>query len=283
MVYIRELDDLPWEVRRSTSTTLNYWPKVDGRNVVVTSDAGVNRYEVYDPSGGLVQGSTALTPTTVSGVSRFSLAIPSIATLDERYQVRVYFRETGAGTPEQLDVRLFDVVLWPFGGPQVSLNDMLEQRADVRQRLNEMGTRLGYAAGDAAQEYAAAICAVAGRIALEARVRDAVVQDARSHSETTAPRTGVAARYTRPALVIDRQRLKRVELYEALAHLYRSQALQPEDGTDPASAAYRLYRDQSGVAWGQVGPLAYDAGETLQPSGELSDPGRVTYRTRRQA
>ena len=80
-----------------------------------------------------------------------------------------------------------------------------------------------------------------------------------------------------------RARLKRCELYEALAHLYRSMAIQPEDGTDPAAAAYRLYRDMASTAWQQVGPLAYDAGETLQPSGTVADPGRITYRTRRQA
>lgn len=282
MVYVRELDDLPWEVRRNTATTLYLWPKIDGRNVVVSATAAHNYYEVYDPSGNAVQGATNATVSTVSGVSRLALSIPAIAALDERYQVRCYWRETGSSV-EQMDVRLFDVVLYPFGGPAVSLNDMLEQRADVRQRLNEMGQRLGYATGDQAQEYAAAICAVSGRIALEARVRDAVVQDARIHGESKAPVAATAARYTRPALVLDRARLKRVELYEALAHLYRSMALQPEDGTDPAAAAYRLYRDMAGVAWGQVGPLAYDAGETLQPTGEVTDPGRITYRVRRQA
>lgn len=282
MPYVRELDDLPWEVRRNTATTLYLWPKIDGRNVVVSATAAHNYFEVYDPSGLQVQASTNATVASVGGVSRLALSIPAIATLDERYQVRCYWRETGSSV-EQMDVRLFDVVLYPFGGPSISLNDMLEQRADVRQRLNEMGQRLGYATGDQAQEYAAAICAVSGRIALEARVRDAVVQDARLHSETKAPVTGGATRYTRPALVLDRARLKRCELYEALAHLYRSMAIQPEDGTDPAAAAYRLYRDMASTAWQQVGPLAYDAGETLQPSGTVADPGRITYRTRRQA
>lgn len=284
MVYVRELDDLPWEVRRSTAAVLRYWPKVDGRNVVASATAGHCRYSIHGPNGDTVQGEANVSPTTVEGRSALDLSIPAIATLDERYQVRVYWRPTGgAATSEVFDVRLFDVVLFPFGGPSTSLNDLLELRADVRDVLDRMGQRLGYAAGDEAREYAAAICAVHGRIALEARVRDAVAQEARSAPSETVATTRRSSRYTRPALILDRARLSRVERMEAIAHAYRAIALGPEESDDPASQAYRHFRDGAGVAWQQVGPLAYDAGETLQPTGELSDVGRLTRVRRVQA
>lgn len=284
MQYVRELDDLPWEVRRGAAAVLRYWPKVDGRNVAVSATAGHCRYAVYSPQGSVVQGEANVTPTTINGRSALDLAIPAIATLDERYQVRVYWRPSGgAATTEVFDVRLFDVVLWPFGGPATSLNDLLELRADARDVLDRMGQRLGYAPGDEAREYAAAICAVHGRIALEARVRDAVAQDARSAPSETVATTSRASRYTRPALILDRARLARCERMEAMAHAYRSIALGPEESDDPASQAYRHFRDGAGLAWQQVGPLAYDAGETLQPTGEISDIGRMTRVRRVQA
>ena len=284
MVYVRELDDLPWEVRRSAATVLRYWPKRDGRNVVASSTAGHCRYSLHGPNGDTVQAETNVAPTTVEGRSALDLAIPAISTLDERYQVRIYWRETGAAaTAELFDVRLFDVVLFPFGGPSTSLNDLLELRADARDVLDRMGQRLGYAAGDEAREYAAAVCAVHGRIALEARVRDAVAMEARSSpSETQAPARH-SSRYTRPALILDRARLARVERMEAMAHAYRSIALGPEESDDPASQAYRHFRDGAGLAWQQVGPLAYDAGETLQPTSELGSIGRLTRVRRVQA
>lgn len=284
MVYVRELDDLPWEVRRSTAAVLRYWPKREGRNVVASSTAGHCRYAVYDPQGAVVQAEANVAPTTVDGRSALDLAIPAISTLDERYQVRIYWRETGAAqTSEVFDVRLFDVVLFPFGGPSTSLNDLLELRADARDVLDRMGQRLGYAAGDEAREYAAAICAVHGRIALEARVRDAVAQEARSAPSETVATTRGRSQYTRPALILDRARLARCERMEAMAHAYRSIALGPEESDDPASQAYRHFRDGAGLAWQQVGPLAYDAGETLQPTSELGSIGRLTRVRRVQA
>jgi len=284
MVYVRELDDLPWEVRRGTATTLRYWPKLDGRNVVASATAGHCRYAIFSPQGTAIQGETNLTPTTIEGRSALDIAIPAIGVLDERYQVRVYWRESGAAaTAEVFDVRLFDVVLFPFGGPTTSLNDLLELRADAKDVLDRMGQRLGYAAGDEAREYAAAICAVHGRIALEARLRDAVATEARNAPSETKIAARPSSRYTRPALILDRARLARVERMEAMAHAYRSIALGPEESDDPASQAYRHFRDGAGLAWQQVGPLAYDDSETLQPSGEVSDVGRMTRVRRVQA
>jgi hypothetical protein len=284
MLYVRELDDLPWEVRRGAAAVLRYWPKVDGRNVVASATAGHCRYAIYSPQGGVVQGEANVAPTTVNGRSALDLAVPAIATLDERYQVRVYWRPSGgAATSEVFDVRLFDCVLFPFGGPSTSLNDLLELRADARDVLDRMGQRLGYAAGDEAREYAAAICAVHGRIALEARVRDAVATDARNAPSETRPGTVQRSRFMRPALILDRARLARVERMEAMAHAYRSIALGPEESDDPASQAYRHFRDGAGLAWQQVGPLAYDESETLQGAGEVTDPGRMVRQRRVQA
>ena len=89
MSYIRELDDLPWEVRRSTAATLYYWPKVDGSNVAVSATASHNQYEVLQPNGTVIQARGNATVDTVNGVSRLTISIPAITTLDERYHAHL--------------------------------------------------------------------------------------------------------------------------------------------------------------------------------------------------
>jgi hypothetical protein len=282
MGYVRELDDLPWEVRRSAAATLYYWPKVDGANVSVSATATDNQYEVLSPSGTVVQARGNATVASIGGVSRLALAIPAITTLDERYQVRVYWRQLGSAV-EQFDLRLFDVVLWPYNQPQCSANDLLEYRADAGQYLLQLGRRLFAADGDEAVERAAAVCAVHGLLAVHGRIRDAVVMQQATHSETRASTNQRTAR-NRAALILDRTRLKPVEAWESLVHLYRAMAVQPgEAGSDTASAVHRTCADAAAHAWQMVGPLAYDAGENLQDGAEITDPGRHTVRRRRQA
>ena len=271
MPFVRERDDLPWEARLNASATFRYWPKLDGRNIVASPTAGHCRYAVRGADGSSILGETNVTPTTVAGVSRLDLAIPAIATLGERLQVRIWFRETGGA--ERYDMRTFDVVLHPFGQPWTSRNDILEMRPDADTHLDRIGQRLGYAAGDEAKIFAAAICAIHGRIALEARIRDTIGVDRSSSGR-------LGAGFTRPALIIDRQRLARVERYETMAHLYRSVAQKPEDGDDPASQLFRHFRDSANTAWAQVGPLGYDADQNGVPDTVISDVTRV-FRFRR--
>ena len=283
MVYVRELDDVPWEVRRSTVTTLYYWPKVDGSNVVVSATATHNQYEVLQPNGTVIQARANATVDSVGGVSRLAVSVPSIATLDERYQVRLYWRQSGSSV-EQFDLRLFDVVLWPYNQPQCSANDLLEYRADAGQYLLQLGRRLFSVDGDLAVERAAAVCAIHGLLAVHARIRDAIVTQQSTHSETRAAATTRRTERNRPALILDRTRLKPVEAWESLTHLYRALAVQPgEQGTDTAAAVHRTCSDAAASAWAMVGPLAYDAGEALQDSAEITDPSRHTVRRRRQA
>lgn len=277
MPYVRELDDLPWEVRRGASAVLRYWPKVDGRNVLASAAAGHCTYEVVSPSGATVQAEINITPTTVSGVSLLDLAIPAITELGERYQVRITYRESG-GSVSYTDLRTFDVVLFPFGQPWVSFNDLVEARQDAADILNRIGVQLGYTTGTEAREYAAAICAIEGRIALDARIRDTVLSDyARAASETRSPAalSRLGRRFCRPALIIDRQRLTRVERFGALAHLYRSVALRPQDGEDAASQVYREFKGLADHAWSQVGPLAYDSSEDGVPDEIIAEVTRV--------
>lgn len=281
MAYIAEYDELPWEARQGVATTFRYWPKVDGQNVAVT---GTPSFTVHDPQGNEVQGSTAASVVDVTGDSRLDLTVNALATLDEGYQVRLLWRTTG-DTVDRFDLRTFDVVLYPFGQPWTSLNDLLDLRSAAGDLLERIGIKLGYAAGDPAREQAAGLCAYNGRLALDSRIRDSVVQRREAAvSELTSASAIAQARtvYARPALILDRARLIRVERLEAMTHLYRSIAAAPEDGEDTASSLYRAFKADANMAWQQVGPLRYDGEETLAGDDQLTDLSRATYVTRVQ-
>ena len=284
MTYIRELDELPWEAREGVPITFRYWPKVDGRNVLASSVAGEVTFSVFKPDGVQVQGPTTVTPATVSitsrNISRFDLPVAGLADRGEGYQVRLTFREDGQ-TFDHFDARTFDVVLWPFDQPRVSLNDMLEERSDLGPTLDRIGQRLNFVAGDDAQERAASVIAIRARWDLYSMVRDAIRQDAKAASEVNAPATQ-ASRRTRPNLILRREPLYRVERFLAMKNVYLSIAKDPEDGDREADTLYRLYRDQAARAWQMVGSLEYDADEDLVGEELVEDPGRVTFHTRVQ-
>ena len=294
MVWIREFDELPWEVQQSTATTVRFWPKVDGANVIASAVAGEVTVAIHDTAGDVVQAATNATPVKATGPlagrtasnshTYIPVAIPSIATLGERYSARITWQVSGSAVV-RFDQRLFDVVLYPFSQPETSMSDLLDLRSDIATVLDRMGQRLGYASGREAQEGAASLCAYNGRLALDSRIRDQVLQDrsTASASETRAPVLGVDAVYARPALVLDRARLIRVERLEAMAHLYRSLAPAPDEGEDPFSSLYRHFRDAASTAWMQVGPLAYDGSEDLVPDTQLTNLGQVTRLRRVQS
>lgn len=281
MAYIQEFDELPWEARQGVATTFRFWPKIDGRNVLASATSGHCYFTVHDPSGTSIQSQTSITPTTVGAVSRLDIAVSAISTLDESYTIRLTWRESGSSTV-QFDTMVFDVVLYPFGQPWTSLNDLLDLRSSAADALDRMGQNLEYASGDEAREYAAGLCAYNGRLRLDARIRDEIINARLGASETSA-KTSTGTVKGRPHLILDRRRLIRVERLEAAAHLYRSLAPDPEEGEDPMSALYRHFRDEASAAWQMVGPLRYDASEDLVPDSVVEDVGRVIYHRRVQA
>jgi hypothetical protein len=292
MVWIREFDELPWEVRQSTATTLRYWPKVDGANCIASAVAGEVTFQVMDSSGTEVQAATNATPIKATGPlagrtasnshTYIPIAIPSIATLGEHLTVRILWQQSGQSVVYR-DIRQFDVVMNPFGQPQASLSDLIAVRNGIAAVLDRMGQTLGYASGTEAQEGAAAMCTYHGRLAVSNRIRAQVVTDrSTAVSENRAPVLGYETVYARPALTVDRNQLLMVERYEALAHLYRAIAPAPDDGEDPGSGLYRHFRDAASSAWLQMPPITYDGAEDLVPDSSLANMGRVTRMRRVQ-
>ena len=120
MAYALESNLRP-EVRRSTATTVQWWPKVDGTgNATASATAGHNYFIVYDPAGVEVQAQTNVSPTSVTGVgSRFDLSVPSISTMGEDYRIDLFWRVSGESL-ERLESIYFDVVREPWGPSTVS-------------------------------------------------------------------------------------------------------------------------------------------------------------------
>ena len=252
MAYAKELDELRKEVRKSVATTLSVWPKVAGTGNVATT--GTPTFEVYDPDGTLVQSSTSCTATSVGSITRLDCAVSAITTLGEDYQLRVTWIANGESLA-RLDIAFFDVVLWPFGQPSVSLNDLLELRPEIGDVLSRHATLLS-----STSEALAATHAVRARAELDQMLRNQVTSDGQ----------------TRPHLVLSRDRLIPVERYLALASVYEADANNPAEGVDESSALYRHYRAESDRAWRQMGPLKYETegAEDLVPDAVATAIGR---------
>lgn len=263
MTYARELDDLPWEATRAVATTFGFWPKVDGENVRAASSPTV---QIYDPSGNLISSSTGtVADSGTPSVSRISFTVPAQTDLEEKYSAHVTWRVFGS-TEDRQYIRLFDVVLYPFGGPAISLNDLLEVRPDIGYVLDRIGTNLlGFASNG--REQAAAVFALQARIELETMVRTSMVAQGEN---------------LRPALILRRERLARVERLLAVALVYESIADNPGGGEADNDAPGPFYRRQAEAAFRSLGPLEYDRTEDLVPDTTLPNLGRVTFTRRVQ-
>lgn len=281
MTYSLELDDLRREIRKDTADAITFWPKVSGQNVVADASAS---YSVYDPAGALIQGPTAVTPTGTD-YSLLTLSISAISTLAEDYSVRITWTPDAASVA-RVDVIFFDVVLYPYGEPSVSLNDLLEERPDVGEILGRMGLLLGFDDATATEEMAG-VFAIRARVELDALVRDQVAQDARSdsawsYSSVLSTGAGSSSRFARPNLILNRERLNRVERKLALKLIYAADMTEPE-GDEEAAGLYRHYKAEAELAWKGIGPLKYDTTEDLIPDAVLTDIGRVVSLRRAQA
>lgn len=276
--FTAELDDLRLEVRKSVATTLSFWPKVSGSGNVYVS--ATPTFTVYDPDGASVQASSnaSLTQINTNEYTRIDCAVPAIGTLGEDYRIDILWVDDATSTARR-DQVYFDCVLYPYGPPSVSLNDLLEERPDAAEILARHGALLGFSASTA-QAQMASIYAVRARVELDALIRDQVRQDSQSESYTS---TGISAdHYTRPNLILNRERLNRVERKLAMRQLFAADMSSPE-GEDESAALFRFYADESDKAWRGIGPLKYDSSEDLVPDETVTDLGRVRALRRVQA
>jgi len=265
MAYSRELDDMPRELRKSVSGTIRYFPKVDGANVTAHATAGNHSFTVHEPDGTLIETVSSITPTTVSTYSRLDLAVSAITTLDEGYQIRLTW--TDSGSAAHYDIVLFDVVLWPFDQPLCSMNDLVDERPEIFEVLERLGVRRGLTARSEAEEMAGVFIA-RSHLELYTMIRNQIRVDQARVGSATGPSP------TRPNLVLNRLALRRVEVQLALAKTYEANSRNPEDETEETAGLYRHYRDMAKAAWDSIGPLQYDAYEDLTADEIVTSLGR---------
>lgn len=248
MAWTLENDDLRKEMRRGQATIFYHWPKVAGQNLA--AEATAVTATVYDPSGQALE-TPAVSQSVVGGSLRLAVTVAGIDQLDEDFRVDITF--DGHFRSFQ-----FDVVLYPFGEPSVSLNDILEERPGAEEVLTNLGRRLINGGTDAAALAAfAQVVSIRARVDLEAWVREAIVQDRGSGPTTTSSGVRNDLGYKmRPYLILNRERLNRVERMLAMRALYRADMVEPE-GPEESSALYRFYDEEAIRAWKQIGPLKY--------------------------
>jgi hypothetical protein len=258
VAFARELDSLRPELRAGAAGTVSHWPKVDGQNVLATAAT----FKVFDEGGTELQ-SGAASLTAVGAVHRIDCAVSALSDLADGYRVEVTW--TYASTTYFAAI-LFDVVLHPWVHSEtISLNDLLEARPDVDQALDRLGVLLGYTAGEDAQNAAAAIMAERARVRLDAWLRSAATESGD----------------LRPALIIDRVALSRVERPLALAALFESNAQDPEDGDAEPDALYRHYTRRAEAEFKAL-RLAYDSSEDGTPDAVVRSLGSVVRTERVQ-
>jgi hypothetical protein len=275
MTFVREYYGLRPEFRQNTSGNVFYWyPKVGGLNVDATVGSAI--YNIYTPGGSAI-ASGSCTQALDSGNLSFAINMPLFATLGEDYQIRIDWVDQFS-SPHR-EVILFDVVLYPWQESSVSLNSLQEIRADVGEVLERMGSRL--ALSPPAETYAG-IIAQRARVELDAMLRDQIARDSQQYASTSAlAEASSGSIYIRPRLIMNRERLDRVERLLAMQLAYAADMAGP-DSDDESASLFRHYKAEAEVAFRSMGALKYDRSETLQPTAELSEIGRVVHLRRVQ-
>lgn len=266
MAYAKELNNLRQELRLSTAGAISHWPKVAGTGNVGASAA---TYVVYDPSGTALQ-SGSCTITDSGGVDRLDVTVSAISTLDEDYYIAYSWTQETVGATF-VDYVYFDVVRYPYGNPSVSLNDLQEERPDIGEILTRQGTLLGLSSP---AEEMASVFAVRARVELDAMIRADVSARASSAGPTEGRTSTGETIYTRPNLILNRERLNRVERKLALMLIYASEMTDPE-GTSEPDGMFRYYRDAVQSAWTSMGPLKYSDADSLLVTDTLTGLGRT--------
>ena len=232
MTYAAELDDRRQEVRRGNANdVVRLWPKAPGiGNVLVTSPTAV----LYRPNGSSL-GAATVTATTVSSVTRLDVAVDASALeLDEGYAAVVTY--TYDNTTQIRTVR-FDVVREPWDGSDVSLNDLVDEVADIgtlieAQALAKSATRT--------VEQEASLLAMKATQDVKGWLRSELAAKGRIY----------------PRLILQREELRNVVSAQAVARAYRAQ------GGSTDSATRQLATDWQTEAQSRLralGELDYDA------------------------
>lgn len=256
--YQRELTSLRQEVKPGVTglNKIRHFPKLDGLNV----EPSTYTYEIYNPSGTLQTSGTANATDHGDYLElncQPSTTLTASWAYGENYRVE-WTWNLSAPTRPNFVITFFDVVKYPWHHPEISLNDLVEERPDVQEILERHGEMIGLSTQIA--ETAAAIYAVRARVELDALVREAIYEK----SYQASPERIGASSYSRPNLIINRERFNRVERKLAMMLIYLADAGDPQ-GQSESAGIYREYKELSNAAWKSVGPLEFDLNEDGTP------------------
>lgn len=130
-----ELDDVRVEVARGATGIVRWWPKVVGVGNVLLTEAPTAT--VYTSTGSSA-GSASVALVTVDGVTRVDATV-NAGGIDYSSDNSVRFDWTYGGSAQNPAWRFFDVVRAPYT-IELSLNDLVDELADVGQRLARLAT-----------------------------------------------------------------------------------------------------------------------------------------------
>lgn len=258
MPFAPELDDRRQEVRRGyAGNVIRFWPKQIGiGNVAVTSPSAT----IHRPDGNAI---TTITPTltTVGSISRLDLTIDASATatytLEENYFAVIGY--TYSGQTHDSTLR-FDCVLEPWL-PDVSLNDLKEEEADIEQRLERQVNAI-----DRDGTASLTVEQLANIYAVKAW------NDTRRKIKAALESRGKVI----PRCIIDREGLRAVVVAQALSRIYRAEGGGPE--SDDRMLA-EDWRDEGDLRLAGMGEIAYDSSDDRVADSTIG--GWSTVQTRR--
>ena len=173
MAYAFEANDVRQEIAYSRSDgALVYWPKAPGvGNVSVT---GTPTYSIFKENQTTALVSGSMTVNNVFSVDKLTLTVDASSTTSyERAEdYRLVITYVYSGTTYVRTVR-FDVVVEPFS-PLISLNDLIDEVADMDQQLTRQGAAMSSARS--AEQVASALGVSAWKAVrprIMSRIRDA--------------------------------------------------------------------------------------------------------------
>lgn len=271
MAYVREGDLLRQEVIHQVGGIVSFWPKVPGIGPVAISP-NTAPYTIYHPDGRAIAVGDATIADAGDGTDRFDVLISFggsfTSELLEGYRIQIDWTWPTDSIARR-DLVLFDIVRYPFASESlISLRELREIRPTINIQLEKIGRLMGLDPlnGDL-EDQAASIFAGTAKQELDAKIR------------TAATELGTI----RPRLILDRQRLARVERYLAIALIFESTGKgNVEEAEDESSQLARFFRGQAEAAWRSIGTLQYDSDEDGVPESEVKNLASVTFLLRVQ-
>lgn len=265
MAYQFERDQLRQEIVTDLGTTqyIRVYPKVPGIGAVAGDSSAT--YTLLDEAGD-TKATGSVNPTDLgdsTGVYEVPVASGLFADLQENCTCKL---DWSSGGTTYRAVVLFDVVRHAYANTGfVGLSDLQDREPYIGRYALKIANVVGLSGTDEAKKQA-----IADRYAYQARVEvDAWVRSAATDLGST-----------RPAVVLDRVALAKVEVLMALHLIYNGMA--GGEGSEERTKAL-MYLDKAQSAWRVLGPVSLDTNEDLTADGATALGAGLVVTNRRQA